>query len=113
MIETTINVWDIYDIVALLVTRTVVANAEAVRQIAEARVTPALAGGVRETDKQHIEYLIRLLVAGIVPDVWVLPTHVRELRGLISYRDRLVNTGMRNRNRLHSLIHRHNLLLGE
>jgi hypothetical protein len=88
-------------------------NAEVVRQIAEARVTPVLAGGARETDKQHIEYLIRLLIAGIVPNVWVLPSHVCELRGLISYGNRLVNTGMRNRNRLHSLMHRHNLLLGK
>ena len=104
VIETTTNVWDIYDIVAPLVTRTVVANAGAVRQIAEARV---------KTDKQDIERLIILLIAGIVPDVWVPPAHVRELRGLISYRNRLVKTGTMIRNRLHSLIHRHNLLLGE
>jgi transposase len=104
VIETTTNVWDIYDIVAPLVTRTVVANAGAVRQIAEARV---------KTDNQDIERLIRLLIADIVPDVWVPPAHVRELRGLISYRNRLVKTGTMIRNRLHSLIHRHNLLLGE
>jgi transposase len=104
VIETTTNVWDIYDIVAPLVTRTVVANAGAVRQIAEARV---------KTDGEDIKRLLRLLIAGIVPDVWVPPAHVRELRGLISYRNRLVKTGTMIRNRLHSLIHRHNLLLGE
>ena len=55
VLETTTNVWDIYDIVAPLASRTVVAHAGAVRQIAEARVktdkedvTPALAGGARE-----------------------------------------------------------------
>ncbi len=104
VIETTTNVWDIYDIIAPLVTRTIVANAGAVRQIAEARV---------KTDKQDIERLIRLLSADIVPDVWVPPAHVRELRGLISYRNRVVKTGTMIRNRLHSLTHRHNLLLGE
>jgi transposase len=104
VIETTTNVWDIYDIVSALVARAVVANAGAVRQIAEARV---------KTDKQDIERLIRLLIAGIVPEVWVPPAHVRELRGLISYRNRLVKTGTMIRNRLHSLIHRHNLLLPE
>jgi len=104
VIETTTNVWDIYDIVAPLVTRTVVANAGAVRQIAEARV---------KTDGEDIKRLLRLLIANIVPDVWVPPAHVRELRGLISYRNRLVKTGTMIRNRLHSLIHRHNLLLGE
>jgi hypothetical protein len=34
VIETTTNVWDIYDVVAPLVTRSVVAHAGAVRQIA-------------------------------------------------------------------------------
>jgi transposase len=97
-------VWDIYDIVAPLVTRAVVAHAGAVRQIAEARV---------KTDKEDVKRLIRLLIADIVPEVWVPPTHVRELRGMISYRNRLVKMGTMIRNRLHSLLHRHNLLLPE
>jgi transposase len=104
VIETTTNVWDIYDIVAPLVTRAVVAHAGAVRQIAEARV---------KTDKQDIERLLRLLIADIVPEVWVPPAHVRELRGMIAYRNRLVKTGAMIRNRLHSLLHRHNLPLPE
>ena len=60
VLETTTNVWDIYDIVAPLVSRTVVAHAGGVRQIAEARV---------KTDKKDIERLIRLLIADIVPEV--------------------------------------------
>jgi transposase len=102
VIETTTNVWDIYDIVAPLVTRTVVAHAGAVRQIAEARV---------KTDAEDIKRLLRLLIANVVPEVWVPPAHVRELRGMISYRNRLVKTGAMIRNRLHSLVHRHNLQL--
>jgi transposase len=102
VLETTTNVWDIYDIVALLVTRTVVAHAGAVRQIAEARV---------KTDKEDVKRLIRLLIADIVPEVWVPPVEVRELRGMISYRQRLVKTGTMIRNRLQSLLHRHNILL--
>ena len=102
VIETTANVWDIYDIVAPLTTRTVVAHAGAVRQIAEARV---------KTDKKDIERLIRLLIADIVPEVWIPPTEVRELRGMISYRNRLVKMGTMVRNRLQSLLHRHNILL--
>ena len=104
VIETTTNVWDIYDIVAPLVTRTAVAHAGAVRQIAEARV---------KTDKEDVKRLIRLLIADIVPEVWVPPIHVRELRGMISYRHGLVKTGTMIRNRLHSLLHRHNLELPE
>lgn len=104
VIETTTNVWDIYDIVAPLVTRTVVPHAAAVRQIAEARV---------KTDTEDIKRLLRLLIANIVPEVWAPPPHVRELRGVIAYRNRLVKTGAMIRNRLHSLLHRHNLPLDQ
>ena len=41
------------------------------------------------------------------------PQPVRELRGLISYRQRLVKTGVVFRNRLQSLLHSHNLVLPE
>lgn len=102
IIETTTNVWDVYDIVAALVSYVVVAHAGGVRQIAEARV---------KTDKKDIERLLQLLIADIVPEVWVPPVPVRELRGMISYRNRLVKTSTMIRNRLQSLLHRHNLIL--
>lgn len=66
-----------------------------------------------KTDKEDIKRLLRLLIADIVPEVWVPPVQVRELRGLISYRNRLVKVSTMIRNRLHSLLHRHNLLLPE
>ena len=100
VLEATTNVWDIYDVVSPLVSRTVVAHAAAVRQIAEARV---------KTDKQDVERLLRLLIADIVPEVLVPPVHVRELRGLISYRWRLVKMSTMVQNRLHSLLHLHNI----
>jgi transposase len=102
VLETTTNVWDIYDNVAPWVKYVVVAHAGGVRQIAEARV---------KTDKKDIERLLRLLMADIVPEVWVPPAEVRELRGMISYRNRLVKTSTMIRNRLQSLLHRHNLIL--
>ena len=104
VIETTTNVWEIYDIVQPLVGHTVVAHAGGVRQIAEARV---------KTDKEDVKRLLRLLIADILPEVWVPPQPVRELRGLISYRQRLVKTGAVFRNRLQSLLHSHNLVLPE
>jgi transposase len=100
VIETTSNAWDIYDIVAPLVSKTVVANAYKVRQIAEARV---------KTDKEDIKRLITLLIAGIVPEVWVPPMHVRELRSLVSLRWRLNKQIAMSKNRLHSVIQRYNL----
>jgi transposase len=104
VIETTTNVWEIYDIVQPLVGHAVVAHAGGVRQIAEARV---------KTDKEDVKRLIRLLIADILPEVWVPPQSVRELRGLISYRQRLVKTGAVFRNRLQSLLHSHYLGLSE
>lgn len=100
VIETTSNAWDIYDIVVPLVSKTVVANAYKVRQIAEARV---------KTDKEDIKRLITLLIADIVPEVWVPPMHVRELRSLISLRWRLNKQIAMSKNRMHSVIQRYNL----
>lgn len=102
ILETTSNVWEVYDIVAPWVNYVVVAHAGGVRQIAEARV---------KTDRKDIERLIRLLIADVAPEVWVPPVEVRELRGLISYRNRLVKTRTMIRNRVQSLLHRHNLVL--
>ncbi len=104
ILETTTNVWDTYDIVAPLAGRVLVANAAAVGEIAGARV---------KTDTKDIERLLKLLFGGIVPEVWVPPVQVRELRGFISYRNRQVKMATMIRNRLQSLLHKHSLALPE
>lgn len=101
VLETTSNVWDIHDIVSPLVSETTVANAYKVRQIAEARV---------KTDKEDVKRLLTLLIANIVPDVWVPPIHVRELRALISFRSRIGKQLTMSKNRLHSIVQRFNLI---
>ncbi len=100
VLETTGNVWDVYDIVAPLVTKAMVAHAGKVRQIAEARV---------KTDLEDIKRLITLLLGNIVPEVWVPPMHVRELRSLISFRWRIGKQLTMSKNRLHSVVQRFNL----
>lgn len=100
VLEATTNTWDIYDIVVPLVKRVVVAHPAEVKQIANARV---------KTDNQDVNRLIRLLIADLVPEVWVPPVEVRELRTLLSYRWRLVKMATAIQNRLHSLLHRHNI----
>jgi hypothetical protein len=57
-----------------------------------------------------------IVVLETTTNVWetydiVAPMHVRELCGFISYRGRLVKTGAMIRNRLQSLLHKHNLML--
>ena len=100
VIETTGNTWDIYDIVAPLVTKTLVAHAGKVRQIAEARV---------KTDTEDIRRLLTVLIGNIVPEVWPPPMPVRELRALISFRWRLGKQIAMSKNRLHSVLQRFNL----
>src|SRR5215211_2721735 len=100
VLESSTNTWDIYDTVASLVKRIVVAHPAEVKQIANARV---------KTDNQDVVRLLRLLIADMVPEVWVPPAEVRELRALVSYRWRLVKMATAIQNRMHSLLHRHNI----
>jgi len=100
VLEATTNTWDVYDTIVPLVKRVVVAHPAEVKQIANSRV---------KTDNQDVLRLIRLLIADLVPEVWVPPNEVRQLRTLISYRWRLVKMSTAIQNRMHSLLHRHNI----
>jgi transposase len=98
--ESTTNAWHVYDLLEALVEQVVVANPAKVKQIANARV---------KTDVRDTFILARLLAANLVPDVWVPPAHVREVRQLLSQRRQLVETYTQIVNRMHSVAHRHHL----
>jgi len=100
VIESTTNAWHVYDLLAPLAERVVVANPIKVKQIATARV---------KTDVRDTLILARLLAANLVPDVWVPPMHVRQMRQLLSQRRQLVETHTQILNRMHSVAHRHHL----
>jgi transposase len=100
VIESTTNAWHVYDLLAPMVERVVVANPIRVKQIAQARV---------KTDIRDTLILARLLAANLVPDVWVPPVHIREMRQLLSQRRQLVETHTQILNRMHSVAHRHHL----
>jgi transposase len=100
VIESTTNAWHVYDLLAPVVERVVVANPVKVKQIAQARV---------KTDVRDTFILARLLAANLVPEVWVPPAHVRELRQLLSQRRQLVETHTQIVKRMHSVAHRHHL----
>jgi transposase len=100
VIESTTNAWHVYDLLAPLAERVVVANPIQVKQIACARV---------KTDIRDTLILARLLAANLVPEVWVPPQHVRQLRQLLSQRRQLVETHTQIVNRMHSVAHRHHL----
>lgn len=100
VLESTTNAWHVYDLLEPLVEQVLVANPIKVKQIAQARV---------KTDIRDTLILARLLAANLVPDVWVPPVHVRELRQLLSQRRQLVETHTQIVNRMHSVAHRHHL----
>ena len=100
VIESTTNAWHVYDLLAPMVEKVVVANPIKVKQIATARV---------KTDVRDTLILARLLAANLVPTVWVPALHIRQMRQLLSQRRQLVETHTQILNRMHSVAHRHHL----
>lgn len=101
VLEATTNAWTLYDLLAPLVAQVKVAHPFLVKLIASARV---------KTDTRDTLHLARLLLAGLIPEVWVPPQPVRELRLLIAHRQRLMRQRTQARNRMQSLLHAHNIL---
>jgi transposase len=101
MLEATTNAWHLHDQLVPLVASVRVAHPLLVKAIAAAKV---------KTDARDTMTLARLLAAGFIPAVWVPPPAVRELRALVAQRRRLIQLRTQVRNRLHSVLHRHNLL---
>jgi hypothetical protein len=81
VLEATTNAWYLYDLLEPLVEWVVVCHPPQVKLIAAALV---------KTDKKDTMTLAKLLAVGMIPPVWVPPVHVRELRALMSHRQRLI-----------------------
>lgn len=62
-----------------------------------------------KTDKKAALILTQLHAAGLLPAVWVPPVEIRELRGLIAHRMKMVRLSTQAKNRLHSLLHRYHI----
>ena len=63
-----------------------------------------------KTDRRDTLGLAALLATNTVPEVWVPPPVVRELRSLLAHRRQLVQQRRAAKNRLRSVLHRHNLV---
>jgi transposase len=100
VLESSSSAWYLVDLLQPLVARVVVANPLRLKQIAAASV---------KTDKRDTLALARLLVADLIPEVWIPPHPVRELRALIAHRHRLVKQRTMAINRLHAIVIRFNL----
>ena len=62
-----------------------------------------------KTDKVDVLSLAHLLRADLLPEVWVPPQHVRDLRALLAHRRRLVSLQTTAKNCLQRVLHRLNL----
>jgi transposase len=100
VLEATSHAWLLDDQFQPLAAEVVVAHPQAVKRIAAARV---------KTEKRDTINLASLLAANLIPAVWVPPQEVRKLRALVTHRNRLVQQRTQAANRLHSVLHRHNL----
>jgi len=101
VLEATTNAWYVYDLLVPLVARVVVGHPPLIKLIAAAVV---------KTDKKDTMTLAKLLAVNMIPAVWVPPAPVRELRALISHRQRLISQQTRLKNQLRSLLHRQHLV---
>ncbi len=97
VLEATTSAWHLCDQLKPRVGAVAVANPILIRLIASARV---------KTDAQDALKLARLLAAKLIPEVWIPPEDVRELRALVSHRRRLVAQRTQIRNRLHGVLQR-------
>ncbi len=100
VIEAGLNTWYVYDLIAPHVQRVIVANAHAIKLIGSSLV---------KTDKLDVLNLAHLLAAGLIPEVWVPPLHVRELRTLILHRKFVLKRRTAAKNRLHNLLMAHHI----
>lgn len=100
VIEATTNTWTLYDQVGRYAGAVVVAHPPHIKLIGAALV---------KTDKRDVFVLAKLLALNLIPEVWVPPQPVRELRELVAHRLRLTRARTQTTNRLHSMWQRHNL----
>ncbi len=101
VLEATTNAWYVHDLLKPLVERVVVTHPPHIKLIAAAMV---------KTDKKDTMILAKLLAVNLVPEVWVPPEHVRDLRALIAHRQRLISQQTQSKNRLQSVLHRHHIV---
>jgi len=101
VIEASANTWHLYDQLQPRVASVTVAHPMLVQWITKTRV---------KTDRRDTIKLARLLAAGFIPPVWVPPQAVRDLRALVAHRCHLIHLRTAARNRLQSLLQRHNVV---
>jgi len=100
VLEMTTNTWQVYDELMEYAGSVMVVHPPQVALITRSQVM---------NDKIAASILARLLAKGLLVGIWVPPQEIRELRGLVAQRQKMMRLATQAKNRLHAVIQRHHL----
>ena len=101
VLEMTTNTWQLYDELVEYAGSVTVVHPPHVALITRSQVM---------NDKIAASILARLLAKGLLVGIWVPPQEIREARGLVAQRQKMVRLATQAKNRLHAVIQRHHLV---
>jgi len=101
VLEMTTNTWQLYDELVEYTGCVMVVHPPHVALITRAQVM---------NDKIAASILARLLAKGLLVGIWIPPQEIREARGLVAQRQKMVRLTTQAKNRLHAVIQRHHLV---
>lgn len=101
VLEMTTNTWQLYDELIQYVGKVTVVHPPHVALITRSQVM---------NDKIAASILARLLAKGLLVGIWIPPQEIREARGLVAQRQKMVRLATQAKNRLHAVIQRHHLI---
>jgi len=102
VLEMSTNTYQFYDALLPHVHSVLAVHSANVAMVTNVRV---------KTDKKAALALAQLHAAGLLTGVWIPPYPVRDLRALIARREKMVRLSTMAKNRLHSMLHRHHLVV--
>ena len=100
VLEMTTNTWQLYDELVEYAGTVMVVHPPHVALITRSQVM---------NDKIAASILARLLAKGLLVGIWIPPQEIREARGLVAQRQKMVRLATQAKNRLHAVIQRHHL----
>ena len=103
-LEMTTNSWRVYDTLEPHVNSVTIVHPPDVALIVKAQV---------KTDKRAALTLAKLHAAGLLPAIWVPDQRTRDIRALVSQRQKMVRLSTQAKNRLHAALHRHHFGIPE
>ena len=102
VLEMTTNTWQLYDELVAYAGSVMVVHPPHVALITRSQVM---------NDKIAASILARLLAKGLLVGIWIPPQEIREGRGLVAQRQKMVRLATQAKNRLHAVIQRHHLVV--